>query len=322
VTFKAETVRQKLQANDLTVLHGLPDDVDVELVMGPLRRALPRDGVHDPHRTALPGYFTKLPLSVLRACVAELARQKNPPPLSRYLLGFVSGAEDLQAAWRAAVETLPLLSSTRKWGGRPHKQEIRLLAAQPQLVDALRGAVVVGDDLPNSWRAVLVAEGSEASVDALLPTIDRAFREGGRLLQEIDALRPFSESPSMLALFDENARRLQEQRDNSPARRLAALIGLGKQKRVRFAVALESTQETLGMPAARGYLRVDSNEARWFSGWLARWNELPVDCTDAFSAPAFFAREAKRLGATLRIVSVQLCRTERERDLIRRWLMG
>jgi hypothetical protein len=283
---------------------------------------LPRDGEPDPHRKAFEGFFAKLPLPVLRACVDELAQQKAPPPLSRYLLGFASGAEDLRAAWRAAVETLPLLSSARKWGARPHKQEIRFLAAQPQLVDALRGAVVVGDDLPNAWRAVLVAEGSEASVDALLPTVDRAFREGGRLLQEIDALRPFSESPAMLALFDENARRLQEQRDSSPARRLGALIGLGNTKRVRFAVVLESTQETLGMPAARGYLRVDSNEAEWFSGWLARWSSLPVFCTDAFTAPAFFAREAKRLGMTLRIANVQLCRTERERALIRRWLLG
>jgi hypothetical protein len=331
-----ETAHRKLSAGDWRVLQHLPDDVDVELAMSVVRKSLPKPDEKYPS-AAFGHYLRFLPLPVLRAAIAELRALQTPSPAVRLVLATLD-ENDLPGSWHAILTALADLDTTYTWGSAKHKEKIALVAGQPRIVDALQGVVVSLDHVPNAWRAVLIAEGSEASVDALLPAVNRAFADGGSLLEGLDYLRPFVATPVMAQLLRENAEKLAERRSKSPALAFAERIGLPPRKRFHFRASINSREEAFNVSKVQGRVEVDSDDVNWFSLHLSLrtaqmsfdrtsfstakvWSDhLKLGTCEADGVPEYLASAAKKLGVQFECTYIASSERGKNRELILRWL--
>ncbi len=85
--------------------------------------------------------------------------------------------------------TNPEIARSDKWGSRKRLATLRALAQRPLLVDAVRTVVVTATEpLEIDWFAVLAADASEASLDALMPHAARALEGDVALLELLRAV--------------------------------------------------------------------------------------------------------------------------------------
>jgi hypothetical protein len=136
---------------------------------------------------------------VIRAALDELEGLSDLATL--FLRSAVPGPA-VVAQWVAAIDALRSLHRVssgfgEKWGSRRREARIRALAQVPELVEGVRAVVVASTDLVEpDWFAVLAADASPESVDALLPQVARAL---ARYRQTLDALWAVVSRPGLHA---------------------------------------------------------------------------------------------------------------------------
>ncbi len=126
------------------------------------------------------------------------------------------------------------------------------------------------------WLAVLVAEGSEASLDALIPQVHAAVRDPGRALRWLERLRTHAkDTPAVKALLARVEQELSARHASSPALQLARAIGVGEQKELWFDLWLGSEEHNVHhVPRLQLDVSVDSAQGEWMRVSLS---ELPDD---------------------------------------------
>jgi hypothetical protein len=235
--------------------------------------------VFAPVSWTLPLDWRMLSATEIRAQLAQLRQRERPIPPVRVLLGAVEGTdgEALVERWYEAVHAVRELDRQVRWGSNAHRQKIAAIVALPHVVDGMRGVIVVEQNVPLAWMAVLVADGSEESADAILPHVDSALDEGGAQLEALNQLKRFAHTPRMVELFDESRRLMDVQRATSPALDFVESLGLSRKKRALYYVWLTSGD----VPRA-GYVlhvTIDSHAKQWLQVAVRR--HVNHDCVAA-----------------------------------------
>jgi hypothetical protein len=176
----------------------------------------------------------------------------------------------LELAWQAGLQALLDLQTTYAWGSKQRRAKIAGVAREPRLLEGVQAAAVAVEStaaLGADFLAVLAADGSEASADALLPHFHRAITDGSGLdlLQRLRThAAATAANQSMLATV---AERLGERSATSPVLALAPQLGLAdKPRELWFTVYFGSAQRQHNeVPRFQGHVVIDSRSKRWLS---------------------------------------------------------
>lgn len=279
----------------------------------------------------------KLPPAIIRALVA----QPIPPEMPAwarvderlatlrnlvFVKELVPAAGDdaaVTAAWQAALQALLDLQTTYAWGSKQRRQKVAAVAASPSLLAAVQTAVVACSSAPGGeggrsadWLAVLVADGSEASADAIMPYFHRAITDGTGL-ELLERLRTHAaDTPPNRAMLAAVEERLARRSATSPALALAPLFGLDADARELWLHLRFSSVEhnRAHVPLIQASLQVDSRARDWMALHVARvqdagsitrtsfnqekvWgDDLELGTAPLLELPGYVARAASKLG--------------------------
>lgn len=164
------------------------------------------------------------------------------------------------------------------WGSPQKRRNLEALAADPVALAAIQGAAARGADVPMEMLAVLVMDGSAASVDALVPHFDPALVAADDRLDRLKSLNKFAgTSPAIQAIFAEVTSTLDARQATSPALALGPIIGIGAVTSLSFDVRIGSKELNRSrVPWIQGSIDVDSRNATWFSVWLGRVDSMSL----------------------------------------------
>jgi len=315
-------------------LDAAPVDVDPALAAAAAREVL-----------SIPWAFARfcrhLPAPVIRRLLAPSDDADATLLFLRVAVPLVAHDATLATSWREAVGALAELHRTSLAWDSPQRRAKLEAVARGRFLPALQAVAVAREEAPLEMLAVLAADGSEASLDALLPHFDRATRRRDDRLNELALLRPHAaERPALTALLDEVDRLIAEREARSPAFELARALGLEEARSLAFDVILDSVEVEEGRPLVEGLLSVDSRRAAWLRCALRRpgragettWtNEALVEdalgvgrpeAGEASALPAWLQRTAARLGVTFQLEPRAPSLRGRERERITTWLRG
>jgi hypothetical protein len=198
---------------------------------------------------------------------------------------------------------------------------------------------VAREDAPIEMLAALAVDGSESSLDALLPHFDRAMRRRDDGLNRLATLRAHAAPVAALAaLLDDVDRLIAEREATSPALAFARAIGL-EVRSLAFDVILDSVEEEDGRPRVEGLLWVDSRRAAWLGCAVRRpgrrgetaWttdgvveDALGLGACEPTDIPAWLERAAARLGVAFRggLEPRAPSLRGRDRERLAAWLRG
>ncbi|GEN10365.1 hypothetical protein SAMN05443572_11034 [Myxococcus fulvus] len=208
-------------------LKKLPEDVDPVLAAGAALRLLSEDGSSF---WSFGRHCQQLPAPVIRAVLERLAGDVRPGVFFlRESVDLEGSDEALRASWRMALQGLLDLDVTYGWGSKQRKAKLRGLAENPVLLQSLQTVVVASEEVSRDMLAVLTIDASEASLDALIPHVERAVLSQGWELDRLEDLRTHARStPALDALFERMEALLQARRARSPALELARALGFGE----------------------------------------------------------------------------------------------
>lgn len=117
------------------------------------------------------------------------------------------------------------------------RAKIAKLVADKPMLAAIQGTVAHADNTGMTMLAVLVADGSDASYDALVRHIDIAFTSRDRRLELLSKLRKHAaRAPALDRLFSDLDDALQDRNATSPARLLGPVLGIGEVELLWFDV--------------------------------------------------------------------------------------
>ncbi len=127
----------------------------------------------------------------------------------RALAGAVredEGDEVVVADWRSAIDGLRVLYHASPSGTKRERELLLEVARRPRLVAAMAAAVKRSKEVYPTWAAVLIAEGSAASVAALQPHLARLLNKVDRndpkgRARFLAALQGYAQSAPMRALL-------------------------------------------------------------------------------------------------------------------------
>jgi hypothetical protein len=230
--------------------------------------------------------------------------------------------DDLAKAWRAALEAL---NAVRTQG----------VVRDPRFVAPVQAAVVVANPADEiavrPFLAVLARDGSEASVDALIPHVHHAWSVPGGL-DRIHALRLFAaKTPTMDALMAEIEARLCARSAASPPVRLLRELGV-EADACAFHVVCSSTRQG---DRAQLTVKINSMTESWlyasvegrdgvtsFTDKAALCDALTLGHVEFSELPIFLARAAGRLGVewAWKDASVTSPLSKDGRSALLRWL--
>ena len=255
--------REKLYAS----LRRLPDDVDAELVVARVQDYLDSPWFFARQCGKLPAHVLRELLGRLESRVtSESDAERSVALITTLLVDGAANDEELARAWARALKVILELNLSSTWGSKKRRETFAALAREADVLEALRAIAVSGGVPSLDVLAVLAADGSAASIDALLPELDAAIGDGPRLLQ-LTRLRKHAnlDAPAMRALIDELDTRLEERSEKSPALSLATSIGVAV-KDVFWLRASVSSTLLNGSNVSRyqGHLNIDSRRARWY----------------------------------------------------------
>jgi hypothetical protein len=245
-----------------------------------------------------------LPVNVIREVLPRLP----PMPHAVFLREAFDGS---LASWDAAIEALVWLQSSYGWGSKPMRQRLRAIASNPRLLGALQASVVAsaeGDERDLPALAVLASDGSEASLDALLPVFTRALAKRDDGLDDLARLETHAAStPALKAMFAQLASLRAERQQASPARLVAQAMGLDSDD-FEVHVSMSSVEARDRLAIAQGHVGLDSTRVDWFRVSIHRqgltsfdqhrvWkDDLGLGRCDALALPGWLASTATRLG--------------------------
>ncbi len=247
-----------------------------------------------------------LPLNVIREVLPRLP----PMPHAVFLREAFDGS---LPSWDAAIEALLWLQSSYGWGSTPMRQRLRAISSNPRLLSALQASVVASADSNERdvpALAVLAIDGSEASIDALLPVFARALAQRDDALDDLARLETHAGSnPALTAMFQHLTTLRAQRQQASPARQVAQAMGLdGDDFEVH--VSVSSVEARNRVAAVQAHVALDSTRADWFRVSVHRrgltsfdaqrvWrDDLALGRCEALALPGWLASSATRLGIT------------------------
>ncbi len=245
-------------------MRSLPATVDVAVVVAVVEKLI--DNKYWIGRSC-----KKLPPRVIRGVLAASMSHPNHLFL-RLAVPPVANDALLQTSWTHALETLLDLDASYSWGSVQMRAKIAKLVADKPMLGAIQGTVAHADKTGMTMLAVLAADGSDVSYDALVRHIDIAFTSRDRRLDLLRDLRKHAaRTPALDRLFSDLDDALQERNDTSPARLLGPIIGIGEVELLWFDVRLSSTTKAPhgNVPWIQGSVHVDSRSPTWFSVWAS-----------------------------------------------------
>lgn len=266
---EAET---RLRAKDWTTLRAalqrLPGDVDAALAG---RVVLEQLGTGHYAAWTFGRHCQRVPPHVIREVLRLLSADSSTP--ERLFLREAVDSRLLDAAltraWVLALESLLDLSLTYSWGSRQRRERFKALAKNPLVVSAIQAAVVGSEDPPIDMLAVLAVEGSDASIDALLPVFSKGDADSRLEKLAVHAAK----TPAMRAMLEAiTSRRVKKEAGSSAVAFVSNVLGLAEPlEAVKFRIYLSSVEsETGGVPLIQGSLSVDSKRDQWWSVELTR----------------------------------------------------
>ncbi len=328
----------------LDALKALPEDVDPVLAA---RAAVSLIGDSYHPAWLFARTCRRLPVPVIRAVLEELAADKRPLVffLREYLRTDVPEAT-LAADWDAAMQVLLDLQTTYAWGSKQKRAKFQALADDPRVLQALQTAAVACESVSLDVLAVLAADASDASIDALIPHVERAVTQKDWELDRLQSLRTHARStPVMDDLFTRMEALLSARKAMSPALGVARALGFGEPETFWFRVHLSSLAHN-GMAAYRyqAHVSINSRSATWFSVNLSDSNpldilhsrdtsfsneevhrdELELGTCEPTGVPAWLAAAAERFGLRWNFdgMAVSTSLRGRKRTQLERWLRG
>jgi hypothetical protein len=173
----------------------------------------------------------------------------------------------LKAAWQEAVEALRDLADTKHpIDTETRRDQLTAIAKEPLLLHGIQGVAANTAEVPVEMLVVLAIDGTDASIDALIPHLDLALGSRDIRLERLATVRPFvRETPALATLFAELDAALAARRSTSPALAFGAAIAANKQPTFWFSFLLHSnTRHEIGVPVIQGSVRIDSREEPWF----------------------------------------------------------
>lgn len=235
-------------------LRALPRNANLELATRAVFRLLDH-----PHWLAACG---ELPVHVIRGVLAAKAEH----PVQLFLQLAISSdlkAVAMKKAWLAAIEALRELADTKyPLGTDERTSELARLAKQPAVLQAIQGVAANSAEVPLEMLIVLAIDGSDASIDALIPHLDLALGHRDARLERLARVRPFIKpTPALAAVFAELDGAVDARRATSPALAFAKAIGLPVTDVFWCSFLLRSGG---AVPEFQGSVRIDSREDRWF----------------------------------------------------------
>ncbi|WP_141588791.1 hypothetical protein [Myxococcus sp. AB056] len=267
----------------------------------------------------------QLPAPVIRALLGRLEADSRPYAyFLREAVPQEASDEELRATWKAALQGLLDLETTYAWGSKQRKAKFQALANTPSLLQAIQTAVVACEQVSLDMLAVLTVDASDASVDALIPHVERAVQSQGWELDRLEDLRKHARStPVMDDLFARMEALLQGRRARSPALDLARHLGFGELDAIWFRTYfLAGDTHAANSLVHHCNINVDSRSPRWFSVWQTSrmdgldrnaWSDTHFDneklhkdiqglgACELMQLPDWVARTARRLGAAWNI---------------------
>lgn len=279
-----------------------------------------------------------VPAKVIRAVLAREVSGATHLFL-RLAVPLDAGDKRLCTAWERALQTLLDLDTTYAWGSKQRKAKIRAVANDPVMLAAVQGTVAHAAEVPADMLAVLVADGSAASYDALVAHIDAAFEAGDGRLEMLRRLQTHaSATPELQRLFADLDGALEARNDASPALALGPILGIGTVSTLAFSVRLSSRRLTsTRVPLVQGDIDVDSRSQTWFRVWITTLDGTgrATDFTateirrDTFNVgrcaphelPAWLVRVADKLGIAWEPFAVSQSNLRgKKREAVAAWL--
>lgn len=320
----------------MEVLWRLPLDVDRRIVAkAALRLFVPeRRGSYNFARGA-----HSLPADVIPLVIKGLKKHRNHAT-ALYVVEAMRDSVRTED-WREALGALfDMERDNFSWGSKERRGWIQATAKNPRLLAAVQAAVVGGAEPHRDMFGVLVADGSEASMDALLPHFARAERDATSLLEQLKKLETHAKkTPAFEAMLASVQRRLATRNEKSPCLALARSLGF-EGDRFRGRVALWSTNSRY-----EGMVTLDSKKAKWLSvflrnptgpvivGWLRRpttafdneslrTDDLKLGASALADLPAWLARAEKKLKIQWRTDAATLDLRKADAARVTEWLFS
>ena len=206
-----------------------------------------------------------LPVRLIRGVLAAPVTH----PAQLFLQLAIPGdakATVLKTAWQRAVRVLgELAETTHALDAEPRRRQLEAIAKSP-LLRAIQGFAANSSEVSIEMLVVLAIDGSDGSIDALIPHLDLALGSRDARLERLALLRPFARTtPALDALFVELDGALAGRRRDSPARAFATELGIDPGPQFYFSFRLMSVQlNELGVRRFQGSVHIDSRADAWF----------------------------------------------------------
>lgn len=313
----------------------LPDDVDLELAVGHALDSL------DTQPSVFASYFAEIPRAVRDACLAMI--RASPRSAWRILVLELSARG---MPWKDIAATIRLIDQPNQWGSKKTKELVEQLASSTAIVAAIQAAVVGDASADTTMLAVLAAEGSEASIDALLPRFVDPRRE-----RDFESFMPFIAAKTTVnAMAETVATRRTGRNLESPATAfISSLVGAPLEE-VKLFVRLASVElNDARVRQFQGGLFIESDANPWWRVSLARIVSVPIragmvesseaertsfgDGIETFDAlelgataikalPQWLRRAETKLGIRFVVSEPSGSLHGTKRDAVRDWLFG
>jgi hypothetical protein len=244
----------------------------------------------------------------------------------------------LARSWDRAVQAIVDCSQLDSWGSKTRRDRTRKLAKNARLLHAIQGTVAHVKEPSEDMLSVLVTDGSAASIDALVPHVDKNNLELWKKLR-----KHATRTPALDALFAEVEGALDDRAAASPALALGPAIGIGEVEPLWFRASISSDERAGTVPRYQGHVMIDSRAAQWFCVSITdiadvfkrggmrhtmfnnaetQDDALKLGRCDAAGVPAWLAHAADKLGIEWGDPSISTGLRGKKRDQIAKWLNG